>query len=309
MMAFEPELFRFANWSQIMKSATLIIPALLFLFGCAAQEPVAVVDKSQREWTCDNQLDALRQQSKAELDACHAARLAAESGNKDADAAARQLEQGRKALHDKDAELATCRADLESQRQAAKTEAEACEQMRQDLQKRTGAAEAAGKQLQRMKELEDSLRQRLKNDIGAKDVEIERLRSQLSVRVLDRILFESGSADILPKGREVLDLVAGVLAGGDETIRIEGHADSVPIGPMLKSKYFSNWELSTGRASSVVRYFETAHGIEPTRMEAVGFSKYRPIAPNDSEESRQRNRRVEIVLTPWKPVIEECGAQ
>ena len=95
--------------------------------------------------------------------------------------------------------------------------------------------------------------------------------------------------------------------GGDETIRIEGHADTVRIGPKLKKKYFSNWELSTGRASSVVRYFLDRHGIEPTRMEAVGFSKYRPVASNDTEEGRQRNRRVEIVLTPWKPVVEGCA--
>lgn len=104
----------------------------------------------------------------------------------------------------------------------------------------------------------------------------------------------------------MLDSVAAAIAGGNETIRIEGHTDNVPIGPNLKSKYFSNWELSTGRASSVARYFENEHVIEPARMEAVGFSKHRPVVANDSDENRQRNRRVEIVLTPWKPVVREC---
>jgi chemotaxis protein MotB len=160
-----------------------------------------------------------------------------------------------------------------------------------------------------MKELESGLRHRLQSEIGNKDVEIDRLRSQLSVRVLDRILFHSGSAEILPQGGKVLDAVAAALAGGNETIRIEGHTDTVPIGPNLKDKYFSNWELSSGRASSVVRYFVDAHGIDPIRMEAVGFSEYRPVASNETWEGRQRNRRVAIVLTPWKPLLEEDEAE
>jgi len=187
-----------------------------------------------------------------------------------------------------------------------KADAAASEVLRQELQKYAKVAEGSAKQLQRMKDLEERLRERLQSDIGAKDVEIERLRSKLSVRVLDRILFESGSADILPRGRGVLESVATALEEGDETIRIEGHTDIVPIGLELKKKYFSNWELSTARASSVARFFLDHHGLEPTRMEAVGYSKYRPIASNDSEESRQRNRRVEIVLTPWKPEVEDA---
>ena len=181
--------------------------------------------------------------------------------------------------------------------------------MSEKLRKQAQAVDKAAKQAQRMKELEAGLRQRLQSEIGNKDVEIDRLRSQLSVRVLDRILFESGSAEILAQGGKVLDAVAAALAGGNETIRIEGHTDNVPIGPNLKDKYFSNWELATGRASSVVRYFADAHGIDPIRMEAVGFSEYRPVASNETWEGRQRNRRVAIVLTPWKPLLEEEGEE
>jgi chemotaxis protein MotB len=217
--------------------------------------------------------------------------------------------QAEKKLAEQGAGLARTQRDLASLREQAKTDVADREAMRQERQKYAKASEALAKQSQRMNDLEDRLRQKLQSDIKAKDVEIERLRSQVSVRVLDRILFESGSAEILPQGHRVLDRVATALEGGDETIRIEGHADIVPIGPELKKKYFSNWELSTARSSSVARFFMDNHGIEPTRMEAVGFSKYRPIAPNDTEENRQRNRRVEIVLTPWKPVVEECAAQ
>lgn len=210
-----------------------------------------------------------------------------------------------RALARKDAETARYRDELESVQQAAKADLLACQAMRDKLQKQAQAVEKTSKQVQRMKELEAGLRKRLQSEIGNRDVEIDRLRSQLSVHVLDRILFHSGSVEILPEGGKVLDAVAAALAGGDETIRIEGHTDNVPIGQTLQAKYFSNWELSGGRASSVVRHFIDSHGIAPTRMEAVGFSEYRPVASNDTWEGRQRNRRVAIVLTPWKPLIEE----
>lgn len=148
-----------------------------------------------------------------------------------------------------------------------------------------------------LEEREASLREKLATEIAARDVQIKNLEGRLSIQLLDRILFRSGSAAILPEGKKVLDKVANVIKGDDSKIRIEGHTDTVPIGPDLQHKYFSNWELSGGRAASVVRYFEGTHEIEPTRMEAVGHSKYWPVAPNDNEENRQKNRRVEIVLT------------
>jgi len=293
----------------------------------------AATDCRQQKTAVEQQLQAMKEaQARAEknlaeqdaelarwegdLGASDAARLAAEDCCRQKGAVEQQLQavqgaqaQAEKSLAEQGAELARCQGGLTALQQQAKSDAVACDAMRQELQKHAEAANASSRQLQGMKDLEDRLRKRLQSDIDAKNVEIERLRSQLSVRVLDRILFESGSAEILPQGRQVLDTVAMAVAEGDETIRIEGHADIVPIGPELKKKYFSNWELSTGRASSVARFFQDNHGIEPTRMEAVGFSKYRPVAPNDTEENRQRNRRVEIVLTPWRPVIGEGAAQ
>lgn len=277
-------------------SGVIMSVALLVLTGCATQEPVKVVDAVCDSTSCIGQLAQLREKSRADLDACNAARLAAQA-------------QSEKNLADRDAELSRCQVELTSLRKQAQADGVAMEAMRQKLQKHAQAAADADRQLQRMKDLEDRLRQRLQNEIGAKDVEIERLRSQLSVRVLDRILFRTGSAEILPQGRKVLDTLATALADGNETIRIEGHTDIVPIGPVLKRKYYSNWELSGARASSVARFFQHMHGLEPTRMEAVGFSKYRPVASNDTEADRQRNRRVEIVLTPWKPVTGETAGQ
>ncbi|TNF91352.1 MAG: chemotaxis protein MotB [Gammaproteobacteria bacterium] len=144
---------------------------------------------------------------------------------------------------------------------------------------------------------EAELRHRLRNELSDKTVELEYLKGRLTVRLLDRILFESGSARILTTGKEVLDKLAGAIKTTSDRIRVVGHTDNVRISLALQAKYPTNWELSGARAASVVRYFQEHHGIDPLRMEAVGLSKYRPVAPNDSDENRQRNRRVEVILT------------
>lgn len=154
------------------------------------------------------------------------------------------------------------------------------------------------RQQQELNSREARLRQLLEQELRDKNVEIENLKGRLTLRMLNRILFDSGSAEILASGRQVLDKVANAITHLQDKIRIVGHTDNVRIGIQLKNRYPSNWELSAARASSVVRYFEEQHQIAPLRLEAVGLSKYHPLAPNDNDENRQRNRRVEIILTP-----------
>ncbi len=213
----------------------------------------------------------------------------------------------KKLFEEKERELAACRAELKTSVGRERT----CNEERRKLEAGLTGTEIelrrSQQQIERtlertrmLKAREAELREQLQKEILDKSVEISRLKDQLSVRVLDRILFRSGSADILTEGKTVLDSVASVLGRTDDIIRVEGHTDNVPIGPKLKRRYFSNWELSGARAASVVRYFEYAHGIGAERMEAVGLSKYHPVAPNDTEENRQRNRRVEIILTARK---------
>ena len=168
---------------------------------------------------------------------------------------------------------------------------------RQKLELCIKSTEVARKYTETLKAREESLREKMKTEVVSKEVEISRLRDQLSVRVLDRILFQSGRADILPAGKKILDKLIAVFTTTDDMIRVEGHTDSVPVGQKLKDKYNSNWELSSARASSVVRYFELGLKIEPTRMEAVGFSKFRPVSTGTTPDDLKRNRRVEIVLT------------
>ena len=203
---------------------------------------------------------------------------------------------------EKQSELAACKA-------RAKSELEACHGARSDTEAKLAvatqeldvyrqAAEARKAKLDALQKQEEDLRERLSQELTDKNVEIEQLKGQLSVRMLDKIVFKSGSADILPQGMEVLDKLAGAIKDSTDTIRVEGHSDDTPISDKLKAKYPTNWELSAARAASVARYFETKHAIDPKRLESLGFSMYRPVAPNDSEENKQRNRRVEIVLKP-----------
>jgi len=170
-----------------------------------------------------------------------------------------------------------------------------CQAVREKEQKEAQAKLA--EETEALAAREKSLRSRLENEINSRSVEIERLRDRLNVRMLDSILFKSGSAKILPEGMETLDKVAEALLDSNEKIRVEGHTDNVPIKEESREKYPSNWELSAARAASVIRYFQSAHAIAPERMEAVGLALYAPIDSNDTDEGRQRNRRVEIVLT------------
>lgn len=138
----------------------------------------------------------------------------------------------------------------------------------------------------------------LKEEIRKGEIEVTRMRGRLTVNVLDRILFSSGRADTNAEGRDVVRRVAGVLKDvEDRQIRVEGHTDNVAISPRLAQTFPSNWELSTARATSIVKTL-VAGGVDPSRLSVSGYSEYRPVAPNDTAENRTRNRRIEIVLLP-----------
>jgi chemotaxis protein MotB len=160
------------------------------------------------------------------------------------------------------------------------------------------AAEARQRKLDELQNQEKQLRERLSKELTDKNLEIEQVGGQIVVRMPDKAVFKSGSADILPQDTEVLDKLADAIKDSVNVIRVEGHTDDTPISGKLKAKYPSNWELSAARAFAVARYFETKHFINPKRLESLGFSMYHPVAPNDSEENKQRNRRIEIVLKP-----------
>jgi len=108
----------------------------------------------------------------------------------------------------------------------------------------------------------------------------------------EKLLFEPGSADIKPQMRPVLDKLYEVIKELPNPVEVEGHTDNIPIST---ERFPSNWELSTARASTIVRYF-IAKGINPERLKASGYADTRPIASNTTPEGRAQNRRVEIVI-------------
>jgi chemotaxis protein MotB len=117
--------------------------------------------------------------------------------------------------------------------------------------------------------------------------------------MVDKILFPSGSADVSKGGKQVLDKVIAILKDiKDKRIQVEGHTDNVRIVSAIKTKYPTNWELSTARATQVVRYLQEAGGIDPKQLSAIGYAEYQPVALNDTDEGKAKNRRIEIVLLP-----------
>jgi chemotaxis protein MotB len=125
-------------------------------------------------------------------------------------------------------------------------------------------------------------------------VETTITRRGLVIRLLtDQVLFDSGQADLKPQAAPILDHVAHLLTLGEgHDVAVEGHTDNLPIAG---SVYPSNWELSTSRASRVVRFL-IDHGAAALRMSATGYAALHPIADNTTAAGRSRNRRVEIVL-------------
>ncbi|MCZ6679296.1 MAG: OmpA family protein [Candidatus Poribacteria bacterium] len=150
---------------------------------------------------------------------------------------------------------------------------------------------------QREEEFRD-LRESLQKEIQDKEIVITELRGMLTVNMMDKILFDSGKAQIKPEGKRVLEKIAETFLNRypDREIRVEGHTDNVPF----KGLVLNNWDLSTARAISAVRYLQEQAGVDPIRLAAVGYAFYRPIDTNDTPEGRARNRRIEIIVMPPK---------
>jgi len=153
-------------------------------------------------------------------------------------------------------------------------------------------------EIARLRGTYDSLVKDLQGEISKGQIKVTQIRDKLSVQLVEKILFDSGKAEIKAEGKEVLSKVGKVLLGvTDKQIRIEGYTDSVPISAALRQRFPTNWELSTQRATTVLRFLETA-GVDGKNLAAVGYGPFRPVASNDTLEGRAENRRIEIALTP-----------
>ncbi|MDT8442131.1 MAG: OmpA family protein [Desulfuromonadales bacterium] len=147
----------------------------------------------------------------------------------------------------------------------------------------------------------DELVGKLEEEIARGEIKISELKGKLTVNVVDRILFDSGQAQLKPEGINVLRRIGDTLKGAaDKEVQIEGHTDNVPIRGSLTERFPSNWELSTARATNVLHFLQQKVGIPGERLSAVGYGEYRPIASNSTPEGRRQNRRIQIILNPLR---------
>ncbi|MEX0740097.1 MAG: flagellar motor protein MotB [Pseudohongiella sp.] len=139
----------------------------------------------------------------------------------------------------------------------------------------------------RLESLENSL-----DALSLQGVDAQPGREGLTLRIADNLLFASGQAELMYEGMMLISQLTGFLNAFEGEISIEGHTDNIPINT---PQFPSNWELSSDRAISVLRFLEF-DGISATRMRAVGYADTRPLQPNDTPQNRAGNRRVELVL-------------
>ena len=153
------------------------------------------------------------------------------------------------------------------------------------------------------------LQTKLYNDIeqvGRRgDIMTEVNERGLTIHIMESAMFDEGEAELKNRAREILDIVAKDIINMPNHVRVEGHTDDRPIKTPL---FPSNWELSTTRATTIVRYLIDQHRYPPQKISAVGFASFRPYVPNTTIENRARNRRVDIVVETMELSAAEPGS-
>ena len=145
----------------------------------------------------------------------------------------------------------------------------------------------------------NTLEQQMRSELESRDITISQLQGRLTVNILDRVLFDSGEAELKSEGQAVLLKVARLLVKHpNRQIQVMGHTDNVPIINRTRGGFTDNWGLAAGRATAAVRFLQDQAGVDPHRLSAVGCGEFRPIADNATPEGRARNRRISVVILP-----------
>jgi chemotaxis protein MotB len=233
----------------------------------------------------------------------------AASAQQQLDARSTELEQTRTALAHADAELATSRTQLTEQQDRAGEIATANDELsveiaaltvqRQQLARTVASkdAELAAAQLK--------LETNLGAEIASGEISVRKRGDELVVGVDDRVLFARGDAELEARGQKVMRRVAETLrANPDRVFEIAGHTDDDPVAGKLAERYPTNWELSTARATNVVRFLVEQCEVTGRQLIAAGYAAERPAASNKTNRGRQKNRRIEIIMRaqPLAPV-------
>ena len=290
-----------------MKRHISVLFALIFLSGCvtagkykAKEGELAAAQKETADLKNDyaslkTESEKTEQELRARLDAADKQLVSLRKSKKDLQ---ESLDAKKGELTKKVSGLIKERDEISQELAGKERDIEALTRERNLALEAKQAAELAKEtELAQLKKNHEDLTASLKSQIASGEITITRLKGKLTVNMVDRILFDSGLAEVKAEGRKVLAQIGSALNDvEDKNIRIEGHTDNIPISGELKNRYPTNWELSTARATAVARYLQDVAKIDPARLAAAGYGEYRPIAANDTPENRALNRRIEIVL-------------
>jgi len=263
------------------------VAAALLLGGCVTQDTYEKLqgEKNQEIAALQSQRTALEQQ-------------------------VRILQEQRAALDGERKSLEEQKGSLQQQKTALEQDKASLEREQADLRRQNEALEAQKSQLlsasKQSQAQYDSLVSNLSEQVQKGQLQVRRYKDMLTVDVAEQLFFDSGRAALKDSGKKVLKEVADAMKTyEDKAIRVVGHTDDVPISKAAQKVFPSNWELSAARATTVVRFLQEA-GIAPERLIATGRAEYAPVAPNDSPEGRQKNRRIEITLIDPNLLQEEA---
>ncbi len=279
------------------KSRTARIAALLpivliasFAFGCAKyKRKIADQDEELAKLRIEiDELEANRQDLES-------AQSDLEKANADLEAARAELEariasmlEYQKALESQLEELGVDKSKMAAKFEAARKSLASQQKLVAEMRKKQAAAQ------HRLRTLKNMLL-RFKSLIQGGKLKVRIRNGKLTLELPSAVLFELGVAALSEDGKKTLAQVASVLARvQNREFQVAGHTDNVPI---TSGRYPSNWELSTARAVSVVKFLQRK-GVRPTALSAAGYSQYQPAVPNTDKPRRKLNRRIEIVLMP-----------
>jgi chemotaxis protein MotB len=172
------------------------------------------------------------------------------------------------------------------------------QQQQESLQQQQKKLQQLQALLAQQKNQSDQLKNKMSEALkgfNSNDLTVLQKNGKVYVSLSENLLFPSGSAVVNPKGVDALSKLAAVLnLNADVAVNIEGHTDSIPI----RGRFKDNWDLSSGRANSIVRILVDNYKVDPVRVVASGHSYFDPLESNSTAEGRAKNRRTEIILSP-----------
>jgi chemotaxis protein MotB len=199
-------------------------------------------------------------------------------------------------LYKKNQEAEAKQKEASDRLAATETERAALAAAKDELAKNV---QSKDEELSKLKGTYDQLQDKLKSELSSGEIRLDQSGGRLRVDLVDKILFNSGEAQISKRGENVLMRVGSILANiTDKQITVSGHTDQTPIGEKRSAQFPTNWELSVARATNVVRFLQEKAEVPGERLAASGYGEFHPIASNKNPTGRARNRRIEILLTP-----------